>query len=410
MRIAYLTGEYPRATDTFIQREVTNLRQQGIEVDTFSIRYIGDEYIVGPEQKLERDNTYYVLPPNVWTLLTSHLILLLRTPLLYLRGLMVAWQTKQPGIKGTIYQLFYFLEAGIVAWQMKRRNLKHLHNHFANSSGNVTLLASMLGGFSCSFTLHGPAIFFEPKLWHLDRKIKEALFISCISYYCRSQAMVFAPMEYWDKMHVIHCGIDPDLFNLVSHQGQARQLLFIGRLASVKGLPILLESLAQLKPNYPDLCLTVIGDGPEKDYLQQMVKELNIENQVKFVGYQSQESVRNYLQQTEIFVLSSFAEGLPVVLMEAMAAGVPVIATQIAGVSELVDNGVNGYLVPPGNVAALTEKIEKLIVSPELRTQFSLQGRKKVEQEFNINDEVKRLSLIIRNSLQREKTPIRPML
>ncbi|MDJ0730127.1 MAG: glycosyltransferase [Crocosphaera sp.] len=410
MRIAYLTGEYPRATDTFIQREVAILRKQGIEVDTFSIRRTGDEHIVGPEQKFERENTYYVLPPNPWNLLISQLILLLRTPHLYLKGLMVAWQTKQPGIKGTLYQLFYFLEAGIVARQMKRRNIEHLHNHFANPSGNVTLIASMLGGFSCSFSLHGPAIFFEPKLWHLDRKIKEALFISCISYYCRSQAMVFAPMEYWDKMHVIHCGIEPDLFNKVSHQGQATQLLYVGRLAFVKGLPILLESLAQLQPNYPDLCLTVIGDGPEKEYLQQMVRELNLENQVKFVGYQSQESVRNYLQQTEIFVLSSFAEGLPVVLMEAMAAGVPVITTQIAGVSELVDNGINGYLVPPGNVAALTEKIEKLIVFPELRTQFSLKGRKKVAQEFNINDEVKRLSLVIRNSLKGEKTSIRPML
>lgn len=409
MRIAYLTGEYPRATDTFVQREVMALRQKGVEVYTFSIRRTGDEHIVGIEQKNEQENTYYILPPNLINLLSSHLFLLISSPQRYLQGLMMAWRTKQPGLKGTLYQLFYFLEAGIVARQIQRKKIQHLHNHFANSSCNVALLSSILGDFTFSFTLHGPAIFFEPKLWHLGEKIKQALFVSCISYYSRSQGMVFSSLEHWDKMYVIHCGVDPVLFTPVIHQEKATRLLYIGRLAATKGLPILLESLAQLQSTYPDLCLTVIGDGLERDRLQTLTQDLNLENQVKFVGYQSQKSVRNYLQKTDIFVMSSFAEGVPVVLMEAMAAGVPVIATQIAGVSELVEDGVSGYLVPPSNSIILAEKLEKLILDPDLRAKFGLAGREKVKHEFNIHQETQRLYTVMSNALQGKKSSIRPL-
>lgn len=410
MRIAYLTGEYPRATDTFVQREVMALRQQGVEVYTFSIRRTGNEHMVGPEQEAERENTYYVLPPNPFNLLISHLVLFFGSPQRYLEGIRVAWKTQQPGLRGMIYQLFYFLEAGIVAREMNRQNIEHLHNHFANSSCHVTLLASTLGGVTFSFTLHGPAIFFEPKFWHLGEKIKRALFVSCISYYSRSQGMVFATLDDWQKMHIIHCGVDPSLFKSVTHQGKGLRLLYVGRLAATKGLPILLESLAQLQPKYRELSLTVIGDGVEKERLQQMTKDLNLEGMVNFVGYQSQTSVRNYLQQTDIFVMSSFAEGVPVVLMEAMAAGVPSIATQIAGVSELIEDGVNGYLVPPGNVSALTEKLDTLIISPDVRSKFGVLGRQKVEKEFNIYKETQRLYSIFKNALNHQKTPIRPSL
>ena len=399
MRIAYLTGEYPRATDTFIQREVAALRERGIEVFTFSIRRTGNEHIVGAEQQAERERTFYVLPVKPIALLSAHLKLLFGSPQRYLKALKLAWATHQPGIKGTFYQLFYFLEAGIVAQQIAQQQIQHLHNHFPDSSGTVAMLAAELGGFSFSFTMHGPSIFFEAMRWRLDEKLKRALFICCISYFCRSQGMIYAPMSKWNRMHIVHCGVEPALFEPVTHQQTGSRLLYTGRLAAVKGLPILLESLVTLKASHPDLLLTVVGDGSDRKLLEQLTNQLGLTDHVNFVGYQSQAKVRQYMQETDVFVLPSFAEGLPVSLMEALAAGVPVVTTQIAGVGELVESGINGYLVPPGNPHLLAERIGSLLSDPALRNQFGAAGRVKVAQEFDIQQEAAWLCQIMTAAL-----------
>lgn len=398
MRIAYLTGEYPRATDTFIQREVTTLRSLGLDVDTFSVRRTGNEHMVGVEQQQERDRTFYILPPNPIKLLSAHLSLLLTSPKKYLQAIKLALSTSQPGLRGAFYQLFYFLEAGILAQQIKIRQISHVHNHIVEASGTVAMIAALMGGFTYSFTLHGPYIFFRPHQWRLDEKIKRALFVCCISHYARSQAMIFAPTEKWKQMHIIHCGVDPALFNITSHQELGKRLLFVGRLATAKGLPILLESLAILQQTYPDISLTVVGDGPDRKQLEETTTKLGLTQNVNFVGYKSQAEVREYFQQTDIFVMSSFAEGIPVVLMEAMAAGVPVVATQIAGISELVEDNINGYLVPPADTISLATRIEKLLSNHTLRATFGRAGRAKVEKEFNIHHEVTRLYHLISNT------------
>ncbi|WP_414585923.1 glycosyltransferase family 4 protein [Scytonema sp. PCC 10023] len=408
MRIAYLTGEYPRATDTFIQREVTTLREMGVDVHTFSVRRTGDEHMVGTEQKLERDRTFYILPPNPINLLLAHLGVFLASPKRYLQAIKLAWSTSQPGLRGALFQVFYFLEAGILAKEIKKRQIVHLHNHIVEASGTVAMLAAEMGGFTYSFTLHGPYIFFRPHQWRLDEKIKRSLFVCCISHYARSQGMIFAPTDKWNRMHIIHCGIDPALFDVVSHNESGKRLLFVGRLAAAKGLPILLESLVALRRSHPNISLTVVGDGPDRSKLEQMTAQLGLSQNVNFVGYKSQAEVRNYLQQTDIFVMSSFAEGIPVVLMEAMAAGVPVVATQIAGVSELVEDGVNGYLVPPGDAVSIAENIEKLLNNHKLRAAFGTAGRAKVEKEFNIHHEVARLHKLMKSALQGDMEPIRP--
>lgn len=410
MRIAYLTGEYPRATDTFIQREVFGLRDRGIEVQTFSIRRTGDEHIVGPEQAAERDRTFYILPPKPLNLVLSHLQLLAASPGRYLSALKLAWKTSQSGLKGFLYQVFYFLEAGILAREIQKRQIPHLHNHFPDSNGTVAMLASALGGFSFSFTMHGPYIFFQPYRWRLDEKIQRALFVCCISHFCRSQGMVFSPMEKWNRLHIIHCGVDPAFYSPVRHDRPGTRLLFTGRLAAVKGLPVLLESLVSLKAKHPDLRLTVVGDGPDRSALEQMTRQLGLESHVKFVGYQSQAEVREQVQQTDVFVLPSFAEGVPVVLMEAMAASVPVVTTRIAGIAELVEDGVSGYLVAPGDSVALAERISLLLADSELRSRFGAAGRVKVEQEFNIHQEVARLHSLFAAALKGEVLPVRPEL
>lgn len=396
MRIAYFTGLYPRATDTFIQREVMGLRKLGLDVQTFSVRRPGDEHIVGPEQTTERSKTEYLLPVNIGQLLVAHLVLLSATPKRYLNGLKLAWQTSQPGIRGLLYQLFYFLEAGTLAHRICQRQITHLHNHIANSSCTVAMLAAELGGFSFSFTMHGPHIFFEPMRWRLDEKIKRAKFVACISHFCRSQGMVFVPPEHWSKLPIVRCGLELALFQPVTHQGTGNRLLYVGRLAAEKGLPILLKGLPQLLQQCPDLVLTVVGDGADRGFLENLTAELGLANHVNFVGYQSQAKVREHLSQTDIFVLPSFAEGIPVVLMEAMATGLPVVATSIAGISELVESGHNGYLVPAGDSDALTQAIATLIPDAAHRNQLGTAGRQKIEKDFNIIDTLNELQSWIR--------------
>lgn len=382
-RLAYLTGEYPRASDTFIQREVAALRALGHEVLTCSIRRTGREHLVGPEQIAEQARTFHVLDAAISPvrLAKAHLRWM-RVPGRYLRALALAWRTAPKGVRGRTYQIFYFLEAGVLAAHLADQGVDHLHNHIAKASCTVAMLAGALSGLPYSFTIHGPDIFFEPQHWRIDEKARRAAFVACISEFARSQLMCFAPQESWGRLHVIHCGIDPSRYTVGARDGQ--NLLFVGRLAGVKGVPMLLDALRSL----PKVRLTLIGDGPDRAELERQAVGLNVE----FLGYRNQTDVAEALSNTDIFVLPSFAEGVPVVLMEAMAAQVPVLTTRIAGVPELVEDGLSGRLVPPGDGAALKAALTDLLADPDLRRELGAKGREKVTQDFNIHLEAKRLS------------------
>ncbi|WP_017327477.1 glycosyltransferase [Synechococcus sp. PCC 7336] len=408
MRLAYLTGEYPRATDTFIQREVETLRELGAEVLTCSVRPTGSEHWVGPEQRAERERTFYILPGNPLELAIAHLQLAIANPRRYWQALRLAIAICPPGLRGVLYQLFYFAEAGLLARHLQREAVRHLHNHFADSSCTVAMLAAELAGIRFSFTLHGPYVFFEPHRWRIDIKIAKSLFVCCISHFCRSQAMLFSTPDCWDKLHVVHCGVDPSEFRPADRDRLGRHLLYVGRLDAAKGLPVLFDSLAALKERHPDLLLTVVGDGGDRPQLEARVRQLGIREQVRFVGYKSRLEVRQCLQESDLLVLPSFAEGVPVVLMEAMAAGLPVVATRIAGISELVDDGESGYLVPPGDALALGNRISTLLGDDRLRSRLGAAGRAKVAAEFDIAREVAWLYRVMGSRLAGQAEPLRP--
>lgn len=390
-KLAYLTGEYPRASDTFIQREVAALRALGHEVETCSIRTTGAEHLVGPEQREEHARTYKVLDAakNPLTLLRAHLRWM-RRPGRYLAALKLAWLTAPKGVKGRLYNLIYFLEAGVLAAHLADLGIDHLHNHIAKASCTVAMLASEMSGIPYSFTIHGPDIFFEPHHWRIDEKAARATFVACISDYCRSQLMCFADQTHWDRFHVVHCGVDPVRYSPSPHAGPDTHLLFVGRLAGVKGVPILIEALRRIAPDTPNLRVTIIGDGPDRAALEAQAQDLP----VTFIGYRSQSEVADALATADLFVLPSFAEGVPVVLMEAMASHVPVIATRIAGVPELVAHGTSGLLVAPGDAEGLRDAIKALIDDPGRRQRMGLEGRAKVEAEFNITREAGWLSTL----------------
>ena len=380
--VAYLTGEYPRATDTFIQREVMALRGHGVPVETCSIRKTGVEHLVGEEQRTEAKNTFYVLQTakNPLRLLGSHLRALTGSPKRYFAGLKLAWQSAPPGLRAHLYQLFYFAEAVVLADHLRKRGVVHLHNHIATASCTVAMLASAVSGIPYSFTLHGPDIFFEPHRWRLDLKIRHARFVACISDFCRSQAMAFSGTADWPKLHIVHCGVEPERYDTRPERGNpAPHLLFVGRLAAVKGLPVLFDALPQVLQEFPDLRISLIGDGPDRASLETMAVHLP---QVAFLGYQSQTEVAEMLQQADMLVLPSFAEGVPVVLMEAMAARLPVVTTQVAGIPELVENHVSGELVPPGDADALAQAIIGLLADRSRRDEMGKTGRAKVVREY----------------------------
>jgi glycosyltransferase involved in cell wall biosynthesis len=407
LRIAYITGEYPRATDTFIQREVAALRCHGLEVETCSIRRTGSEHHVGEEQRHEAARTFHVLEAarNPIRLISSHLQCFTRSPSRYLKALVLALKTSPGGLKPTLYQLIYFAEAAVLVVHMRTTGAQHLHNHIAKSSCSVAMLASALSGIPYSFTLHGPDIFFEPIRWRLDQKIKRAQFVACISDFCRSQAMAFSAPTDWAKLHIIHCGVDPDLYTPPPRK-RGTQLLFVGRLAAVKGLPVLFDALT--RTDHTNLSLAIIGDGPDRAALQAQVQSLGLSDRVEFMGYRSQSEVASMLQDTDLFVLPSFAEGVPVVLMEAMAAEIPVIASRIAGIPELVEHGKSGILAPPGNANALSQAIDNIINNQDLALEMGRAGRAMVQADFTSLGEAARLAHLFLAYADGRTPPTRP--
>ncbi|MGR3540282.1 MAG: glycosyltransferase, partial [Hasllibacter sp.] len=260
-----------------------------------------------------------------------------------------------------------------------------IHNHFADSSCTVAMLASEMTGIPFGFTEHGPNTFFDAPRWRLDEKVARAAHVVAISHFCRSQLMLFSDPDHWGKIAIVHCGVHPGLYGRGGPRAPGPpRVLFVGRLDAVKGAPLLLEAFAALRDSHPDAGLDVVGDGSDRARLEARAAELGLGAAATFHGYMAQDAVARMLERADVLVLPSFAEGVPVVLMEAMASRVPVIASRVAGVPELVEDGVSGFVVPPGDLDALTRRLGRLLDDPALRARMGEAGRGKVEAEFDI--------------------------
>ena len=403
--VMWLTGEYPRATDTFIQREVAALRGMGVTVETASVRRTDPVHHVGPEQRAEAAATFHLLERALNpAAITRAKLSALRHPRRFVRALALAWRTAPKGLRGRLYNLIYFGEALVLAHRMQARGITHLHNHIAKSSGTVAMLASEISGIPYSFTLHGPDIFFAPEHWALGEKIARVRFVACISEFARSQAMLFSDPAHWHKLHVVHCGVEPVLYADTPAPPEDR-LLFVGRLAAVKGVPVLLRALARARETRPALTLDLVGDGEDRAALERLAADLGLGEVVRFHGYLGQADVARMLRETGALVLPSFAEGVPVVLMEAMATARPVIATRVGGVTELVEHGVSGLLVPPGAEAPLAEAITVLASDQSRRAAMGAAGRAAVIAGFDARQEAARMLRLLRDG---PGGPVRP--
>ncbi|MGL4236946.1 glycosyltransferase [Tabrizicola sp.] len=397
--IAYLTGDYPKVSHTFILREVQALRANGLQVLTCSIRKPPATEFKGIEEQRARDETFYVIEAarNPLRLLKAHGRAFARSPKTWFSTLALAVRMRSPGLKALLWQLFYFLEAGVLADHLRANNVRHLHNHFGNSSCSVAVLAAQLAGIPFSFTEHGPAIFFEVDRWALNEKIARARFVVAITHFCRSQLMLFSAPEHWGKITIVHCGVDLSAYSRKPPGDFGKRVAFVGRLDPVKGALLLIEAMAEVLKAHPDATLTLAGDGPARAGAEARAAELGISGAVRFAGFMTQGQVAELLASSDMLVLPSFAEGLPVVYMEALASRIPVVASRVAGVQELVEDGVTGYAIPPGDVATLTDRMIRLMDDPHLAALMGDAGHRAVEAGFDITREGTWLAEIFRN-------------
>lgn len=391
----YLISEYPAVSHTFIQREIEGLRHHGVDVRPYSIREPAPSGLTGAVEQQEHARTFYIFPKlkSPLALLAAHARLLTRAPGRYLKALSLALRVRPAGVKALVYHLAYFAEAGVLAARMQRDGVGHLHVHFANAGCTVGMLAAEICDMPFSFTMHGPTEFFDVHRLGLAEKLKRAVFVACISHFCRSQLMLFSDRADWDKFHIIRCALDSDNYDAESPK-EPHNLLFVGRMAGVKGVPLLLESLAALRGGFPQLTATLVGDGPEQTALVAQAAALGLGDIVRFTGSQTQQEVAGHMARADLFVLASFAEGLPVVLMEALASATPVLTTRIAGVAELVEDGVHGRLVSPGDQEGLTAALRALLEDDAGRRTMGQAGPAKIATEFDTRTEAGKLKAL----------------
>ncbi|HLH66179.1 MAG TPA: glycosyltransferase [Solirubrobacteraceae bacterium] len=422
MRIGYLATHYPAVSHTFIQREVAALRRIGVEVETFSIHRASAGELLSAEDRAEARRTCTVLPTLGGRLAIAHLSALLRGPRRYVATLAFALRRANPGVRGRLWGLFYFAEA-IVVWRAAaRRRVRHLHAIFADGASDVALIAARYAGDGWSFSLaiHGPVEFYDVVRNHLAEKIAAARFTVAISDFGRSQLMTLADERRWGDIHVVRCGLDPGSFVPVKGglepgargaapasgpPGETRapgeaHILCVGRLVHLKGQSLLIEACARLIERGEPVRLTLVGDGPTRARLEDLSRRLGIAQRVVLAGAVGQDRIRDFYASADIFCLPSLAEGLPVVLMEAMALRVPVVTTRIMGIPELVEDEQTGLLVAPGRVDELTSALSRLAHDPDLRRSLADRAAARVRAEHDVNASARRLQVILAGSLR----------
>jgi colanic acid/amylovoran biosynthesis glycosyltransferase len=389
--VCYVTSHYPALSHTFVMREILGLRSAGVEVDTVSVHRASEASLLAEADRREAQRTWNIFPLQMGAFAGAHVRALVSHPVAYMRTLGQAVRATPEGIRGPLWQLFYFAEA-IVLWDhAKRSGARHLHAHLANVAADICWWASEFGNYAenakvwrWSFTMHGPTEFFAVDQFNLPRKIAYADLVVCISDFTRSQLMYLSEPEHWQKLEIVHCGADLSRYPLQPpRQGSGFVVLCVARLAAQKGLEVLLSAVKVLADRGVDVQLVLVGEGPMRERLLRRSKRLGITDRVRLEGAVGQDAMARYYARADVFCLPSFAEGVPVVLMEAMASGRPVVATRIAGVPELVEEGVSGYLVAPGNVVELAGALDRLASSPEKRESMGMAGRQKVVADFD---------------------------
>jgi colanic acid/amylovoran biosynthesis glycosyltransferase len=387
--LAYLVSAYPAISHTFILREVAQLRALGHRIVTASInrpdRAPGQ---MEPHERAEAEATYGVKQHGAAGALAALLFWLLHAPLALLATLRFGLRLRS-GSKAWWSGLAYAVEAAMVARWMRREGARHLHVHFGNAGASVGVLVKRLTACHLSYTIHGPDEFDEVQGQHLALKMREADAVVCISQFARGQLMRITDPAQWGKFRVCRLGVEPEQFRFgLRSPGPLTRLLCVGRLTPAKGQILLVQALAQLRDAGLPFHLTLVGAGPDRARIESAIAAHGLGHAITLTGALTQNQVRQRFALADIFVLPSLAEGIPVVLMEAMSCGVPCVTTPVNGIPELVIHDQTGLLATPGDVASLAARLRQLIEQPALRRSLALAARDKVRRDFDLNRNV----------------------
>lgn len=401
MRIAYLINQYPKVSHTFIRREIQALERQGVEVMRIALRGWDDD-LIDPEDERDRARTRYVLHEGAPAILLATMRMALAQPVRFARALLLAFRMSRRAERPWPVHLAYLVEAcRLVGW-LREWKADHLHTHFGTNSAEVAMLAHVLGGPAWSFTVHGPEEFDKAPLLGLAEKVRRCAFVIAISSYGRSQLYRLADRSDWDKVRVVHCGLERT-YQAVSAgpPPAALRLVCVGRLCEQKGQLLLVEAAHRLAQKGVDFELVLAGDGEMRAEIEALVARFGIGSRVRITGWIGGEQVREEILAARALVLPSFAEGLPVVIMEAMALRRPVITTYVAGIPELVRNGDHGWLVPAGDVDALAAAMEACLgASPEALARMGDAARQQALARHDIDVETAKLARLFEHAAE----------
>lgn len=402
MKISYFINQYPKVSHTFIRREILGLESRGFQIQRIALRG-WDSPLVDITDKKERGLTHYILRDGLKSLIVQMARQLTCNPLRFVKALFQAIKMSNMSERNAFYHIIYLLEACKVVALCKEFNSEHIHAHFGTNSTEVLMLANTLSGITYSFTVHGPEEFDKPLGLHLKEKIRNAKFVAAISSYGQAQLYRWADYKDWNKIKIVHCGLDNSFLQGNPNQlsvNKRRQLLCIGRLCEQKGQLLLLKSLKEVLASGENIKLILAGDGEMRNAVESYINNNNLKSNVEITGWISSKQVKQLLNDSDAMILPSFAEGLPVAIMEAMAIGTPVLTTYIAGIPELIHSNENGILFPAGDIDstknAILDFLNKSNDDLELMIQKAYQS---VEHRHHIDIETKKLACYFKEGI-----------
>jgi glycosyltransferase involved in cell wall biosynthesis len=384
LKIGYLMNSYPMTSTTFIRREIESLEALGLEIKRYAVRHWGEK-LVDPLDIADQARTHYLLTGNTYLLLKSFFVVILFNSIGFFRALSLWVKVCRNSGGLSIKHFAYLLQATYFYRLCKQENLQHVHVHFSTNATTVAMLAKQMGGASYSFTAHGPDEFVDPSTISMSLKVQHAAFVIAISNYCRVQLVRFSSYAYWDKIIISHCGIHVDEFTPnYEFDANNQDFVCVGRICPQKAQLLFPPALAQLKNEFPHMQVHFIGDGESRIELESLIQKYDVSSLVTLHGWKTNKEVKELLSKSRALLLPSFAEGLPVVIMESFALGRPVISTYIAGIPELVDEKC-GWMIPAGSIEHITLAIrEALKTPPKVLSKKGREGRRRVEVEHNL--------------------------
>jgi glycosyltransferase involved in cell wall biosynthesis len=386
MKIAYLVNQYPKVSHTFIRREITAVESLGVSVRRIAIRG-WEERLVDDLDLQERSITHYILATPVAKIAADVLVTVATRPRRFIRALSEAIRFAKKSDRPWFYHLIYLVEACVLARHCAQHGITHVHAHFGTNPAEVAMLGSVVGNLTYSFTVHGPDEFDCPEFLGLRSKIHGASFVAAISFYTRSQLMRWADQSDWPKLHVVRCGLDDHYFaDARAPSLSQHRFVSVARFSQQKGQLVLLRAVAQLVGEGIPIKLVLAGDGELRGDIEHWIDLLGIRANVEVTGWLSNDAVRAEIDNSRALVLSSFAEGLPVVLMEAMAMGRPVLTTSVAGITELVRNGSEGWVYAPSSVESTVSALRECLMAPSETIDQIGQRAKRRCAEFHMID------------------------